>query len=709
MAEFKISRFRYTWQGDWDAASVTYNKDDVVYYNGSSWVCIRQHTSDVFNNAQIYTAAGDTNPSPAWIKMAEGRKFLGDWTNGIRYDPGTLIYSGGNAYLCLVSHIASTNFNSDLSNWELFAVGSNFRNTWAPATRYRVGDVIRYNSYTYQCVLEHTSGSVSQGVIVGNNDSNDDSTAETWAVKVENYSYVGPYAVSTRYRINDLVKYGGSILKCITEHTSAATPGFIVNANFVTYLLGFEYDNQWNSSSYYAIGDAVALGGVLYAALENSYDSQPGITATNDFGGAGNPAWTVINKGINFAGEYDPQSSRNYFEGDVVRRGGALWVSLTNQYTDDSTLRSLDTSNWQLVIAAQNFRSAWKTNQDYNLYDAVYYRGVVYYANTPHLSSFENFPGDNGEGIDYWTTVLIGNQDAALTQYGEMLTYNLKRNILEDGSTTFTLGDGSTIGPAPIPIGTKDQMLVVENNLGDIGYTTWGNNPRAYYVGQNGVDDLTDPDRGINYFKPWRTIAFALSQVDDGYSGFTSIRVSTGLYDEVLPLIVPARTAIVGEELRSVTVRAKAADSVLAAAAADTYLTLVHIGTILSAVVQKNTVVPTPGNTVSQNFGEQSSPSGLPGTVNALWGNILTMISYLVNDTGAAPIITGDNTLTTNAQRLSTVDLLELNREFVKVEFQTYLAVIYPETVIDTEVLDNYIDNFINAMQYDLRYPGNYK
>jgi hypothetical protein len=709
MAEFKISRFRYTWRGNWSASSVEYIKDDVIYYRGSAWVCIRAHTSDVFNSAQTYIPAGNTNPSPGWVKMSEGRQFLGDWTNGIRYDPGVLVYSGGNAYLCLSSHESSANFNSDLSNWEIFAVGSNFRNNWTAATRYRVGDVIRYNSYTYQCVLEHTSGSVSQGVIVGNNDGNDDSTAETWAVKVENYSYVGPYATLTRYRINDLVKYGGSILKCITEHTSSATPGFIVSANFVTYLSGFEYDNQWNSASYYAIGDIVTLGGILYTASENNYNSQPGITETNDFGGAGNPAWTVINKGINFTGEYDPQSGRDYFQGDVVRRGGALWISLTNQYTDDSTLRPLDTSNWQLVIAAQNFRSAWNANQDYNLYDAVYYRGVVYYANTPHQSSFENFPGDNGEGVDYWTTLLVGNQDAALTQYGDMLTYNLKRNVLEDGSTTFTLGDGSTIGPAPITIGTKDQLLVVENNLGDIGYTTWGNNPRAYYVRQNGVDDLTDLDRGTNYFKPWRTVAFALSQVDDGYSGFTSILVSTGLYDEVLPLIVPARTAIVGEELRSVTIRAKAADSVLAAAAENIYLTLVYVGTILSAIVQKNPVIPTPGNTVSQSFGEISSTSGSAALVNTLWGNILTMISYLVDDFGASPVITGNNTLTTDSQRLSTVTLLELNRSFIKEEFQIYLAVTYPTTIIDTELLDNYIDNFINAMQYDLRYPGNYK
>ena len=86
MAEFKISRFRYTWQGDWDAASVVYNRDDVVHYSGSAWVCIRQHTSDVFDDAQTYTAAGDTNPSPAWIKMAEGREWLGQWTGpGQRY------------------------------------------------------------------------------------------------------------------------------------------------------------------------------------------------------------------------------------------------------------------------------------------------------------------------------------------------------------------------------------------------------------------------------------------------------------------------------------------------------------------------------------------------------------------------------------------------------------------------------------------------
>jgi hypothetical protein len=49
-----------------------------------------------------------------------------------------------------------------------------------------------------------------------------------------------------------------------------------------------EFVESFKSLEVYAVGDAVALGGILYTAAENNYNSQPGITETNDFGGAGN-------------------------------------------------------------------------------------------------------------------------------------------------------------------------------------------------------------------------------------------------------------------------------------------------------------------------------------------------------------------------------------------------------------------------------------
>ena len=44
MAEFKISRIKFTWLGDW-APSFNYVKDDIVRYGAKSYACLHGHTS----------------------------------------------------------------------------------------------------------------------------------------------------------------------------------------------------------------------------------------------------------------------------------------------------------------------------------------------------------------------------------------------------------------------------------------------------------------------------------------------------------------------------------------------------------------------------------------------------------------------------------------------------------------------------------------
>jgi hypothetical protein len=704
MAEFRISRFRYTWEGNWTTA-VTYNRDDVVYYRGSAWVCIRQHTSSAFNADLTFIPAGQTLATPAWVKMSEGRAFLGPWTSTTLYEPNDLILHGGNLYACIVSHTSAEFFNTNINNWEVFATGHNFRNTWTAASRYLVGDVVRYNGYVYQCILEHIAGSASQGIIVGDNNSQDDSTAETWQVKLETYTYVGTYSTSIRYRRNDLVKYGSSILKCITEHTPDPLILNISNQNFVMYLPGYAFTNEWSGTRIYAIGDVVRFGGNLYAANTNHTGNQPGVNQQFE-DSVVNANWTIIHKGINFRGEYNPNNNTQYQEGDVIRRGGALWVSITNQFTDDSSLSPLDTSNWQLVLAAQNFRGAWRNDKNYNVYDAVYFRGTTYYATVPHLSTFENFPGDSGSGFNYWATLLIGDQNAALTVLGDVLTYNFQRNVLEDSTVQFALGDTSTIGPASISIGAKDQLLTVENAQGDIDYATWGNVERIFFVRTNGVDDGLDPDRGINFLKPYKTLRFALEQADDGYAGFTSIKLSTGEYQEVLPLVVPTRTAIIGEELRSVTIKAAEATAI-----GDTVYTLallVRISTLLPNIIRGLEASPSAGNTVAQNI---STPATVTEAVLAgqIWGSIIDTITFRVTNTGSQPALTGSNTETSILNRIRAREIIENNRQFLQAETVAYMALTYPGYNYNSEQYINNLNRFISAVIYDLRYPGNYK
>ena len=200
MAEFKISRIRYNWKNVWNSGT-SYNRDDVVRYGGSTWICQRQHTASTFAANQAYFASEtDTQPTPTWVKMTDGRKFLGDWADNILYDEGVLVRAGGNVYIAVATHTSAAQFSTDILKWEVFATGSNFRNTWSAATRYRVGDVIRYNGYTYQCTFEHTSSTASEGIEAGDNLGDEDSSAETWKVSVENYLYVGSYQFNTIYR-----------------------------------------------------------------------------------------------------------------------------------------------------------------------------------------------------------------------------------------------------------------------------------------------------------------------------------------------------------------------------------------------------------------------------------------------------------------------------------------------------------------------------
>ena len=705
MAEFKITRFRYTWRGDWNNQTPTYYKDDVIFYQGSAWVCIRQHVPTTFTEDNEFTVPGDTFPSPAWIKMLEGKEFLGIWSPSSNYNVGSLVQSGGNVYLCIVGHQASANFNTDILKWEIFAVGSNFRNQWLPSTRYRVGDVIRYNGYTYQCVLEHTSSNAAQGVSVGNNDNVEDSTLETWSVLIENYTYVGVYQPSTVYRINDLVRYGGSILKCVEQHVSSSTLGQIDNSKFVTYLSGFNFDNEWNSSTFYAIGDVVSYGGTLHIAIKNNNNSQPGVS--NNFP-TGNSNWGVIAKGQNYTGQYDPQGERNYKEGDIVRRGGSLWVSLTDQTTDDSSLRPLDTSNWELVISSQNFRGSWKVDEDYNLYDVVYYRGVTYFANTPHFSSYNDFPGDNGSGFNYWSILLVGDENAVLANKGDLITYNLKRNVIADGSTSFVIGDESTIGTVNVPIGEKDQALIVHSNEGSLNYKTWGNFQRVIFVRPNGVDDDTDPDRGSNYFKPYKTLRYALEHADDGFQGTTSIKLSTGTYEEVLPLVVPVRTAIVGEELRSTTIKAAGPIPAVVSDSQYAITILTRIGSILGDIITGVTVQKTLGNLQSQDISVSSTP-GLAFAAGIKWTNIIEYINFKVNSLGSMPTITGSNLEGTDPEILDAIAVLENNRTFIKAEAVAFMQALNPAHSFNIELWQAQLDKFINAIQHDLLYTGNYR
>ena len=707
MAEFKISRIRYTWRSSW-VTGTTYNRDDVVNYGGSSWVCFRQHTATAFAADQTFLAnPNDTDPTPAWRKMTDGYAFRNEWQTGSVYDPGDIVINGGNLWLCTASYISSGIFDDGIANWVLYSAGDAFKQDWQENETYGSGDVVRYNGIVYRCIEGHISSNISTGL---------EQDQEKWQIFFEGIEYRGEWDVGIRYVVNDLVKFGGTIFRCTEGHTSSTeTP---VNFNQEEYweveLTGFQFSGEWDDSTVYQVGDIVKHGGWVYISLTTNYDQRP---INSIYQGGDSADWNIVSKGINFRGDWSAGSTYN--TGDVVSRGGNIYVALLDTTDDGSSLDYLDLSNWELVTVGQRWRNSWLVNRVYSINDVVIYLGNTYTCNQEHISSEENFPGDNGSGFFYWDLLLQAGTESGLIKQGDLLTYDLNRT---------KAGDGSSFGPAPVSIGQLGQVLSINSNDSVI-YRTYGETDRLVYVGSAGIDDTTDPQRGVSPFKPWRTVRFACDQVDDGFNGTTTVRVGPGVYEEILPIIIPAKTVVLGSELRTTTITAAKAVDNLSLDSTYTDAALGRISQIVRAVLTGDVLIPpkTSSNTLSPRiltttttieispgiFQEITQPSPLSsqaiGEVELLISDIRAYINFFINSIGVNPELIGSNDAVTSQDYLNTVAALELNTEFLAEEAVAFIQTTFPTYNFDSELCKRDIRRYIDAWKYDIIYTGNYK
>ena len=719
MAEFRISRIRYTWRNNW-ANGTAYNRDDVIRYGGSTWICVRQHTASTHAADQAYFAnENDTVPTPAWIKMTDGYAWRGQWSTPTLYNPGDIALYGGVIYLCVISHTSQATFDASIANWAVYLSADNWRTEWAPATRYGIGDVVKYNGTVYRCISGHTSSSTALGLEIGNNDNDDDSTGERWQAVYEGIEYTGVWEEGVRYRENDLVKYGGSILRCVVGHVATAN---ITSINFVTEFPGFKFYQDWNSSAYYAVGDVVRHGGYLYTANTNNNQRNPAADDTTQ--------WNLLSKGVNFVGQWSADA--NYKIGDVVRRGGNLYLATADTTNDGSSLDVLDAGNWELYLVAQNFRGAWHEDELYGVNDVIIYLGSTYACTFEHLSTDQDFPGDNGSGFNYWELLLQAGQIAGMTTRGDLLTYDLNRPLQ---------GDGSSFGPARIAVGSEGQLLSVDNES-SVGYSTYGTVNRVVYVDLDGVDDTTNPLRGYSPFHSWRTVRFACEQVDDGYLGTTTVHVGAGVFEEITPIIIPARTVVLGAELRTTTIKAAGPINALALDSTYTIAVLNRISQLIQDVIAGVSLSPakTPSNTLDpvvltetvivnvsftppqyDLFGaeiyQSSTVYELPITTNPqaavdvqnLIVDITDYINFYVNSTGDNPTLVGTNTAVTSVGYTNAVLFMEANKEFLAEEAVAFMQTTYPSYAFDSDRCRRDVRRYIDAFKYDVIYTGNYK
>ncbi len=521
MAEFKLGRIRFVWKDDWTTGT-TYYKDDIVAYGGRTYLCVVGHTAA----ADFYTDL-DNIPTK-WNQFSDGQSWKGNWTATTLYKENDIVKYGGYVYICNDGHTSSSTLEANQSDWDLFAESFDWKGNWSTSTTYKVNDVVKYGGLVYICNTAHPSAATaalgleqdqgswdlfSEGIdwkgawatstrykvgdvvkyggttYVANEGHTSAATASSglendqskWDYFNQGIEYKGTWVTSTRYKVNDVIKYGGGIYICTTQHTAAAAFATDV-ANWSQVVEGFEFEGDWTSGTTYQPGDVVRYGGNSYIAKTNhtSVGGQvpPTQTAT----------WDLFAEGFRLQGDYSGATA--YKIGEIVRHGGFTYVAIA----DSTGQTPPNLTYWSKLNEGIDWQGNWALTTAYKLGDAVKYGANSYICVQGHTSSNgADRPDNDGVGA-YWNLLTAGNEESVLTTIGDLVYY-------------------SGAGPTRLPVGDEGQVLTVSAGLPAWEY--FGKVKNVFYVGPNGVNSPA-PIYGMTIDQPWASVRYACEQIDLG-------------------------------------------------------------------------------------------------------------------------------------------------------------------------------------------------
>jgi hypothetical protein len=563
MAEFKLGRIRFVWKGVWNASTVYY-KDDVVRFGGKVYLCQIGHTANANFNVDL-----DINPTK-WNLMADGQRWRDTWTVSTVYEEGDLVKYGGTIYVCVDSHTSAATDTLGLENntaaWNQFVEGTDWKSVWTVSTRYKLNDIVRYGGINYICITGHTSAATAALGL--------ENASASWQVYTQGQEYLGTWVGSpTRYKLNDIVKYGAGLWICTTQHTAGAT--FAGDAaNWAQYVEGLEYESTWSGATAYQPGDVVKYGGNNYVSKTQHTNSNP-LTGTTD--------WDLFAEGLSFQQSWAGGTS--YKIGEVVTHGGNNYIAIADSpftpYTVTAATASSDrftTATTTGIVVGMTVRFTGTTFGGILPSGRYYVKTVAagyFTISTTSSGATFNITADAAGAMtasvsaeppntEYWAVISTGMNwrgtwaDDVEYNAGDTVRHSSNsyicilqhRSDSDDGSTLGTEGGGQALsrpdldatgtywnvvavgsetsvltttgdlvyyggaGPTRLPVGTEGQVLRV-SSTGIPEWVTWGSTNHVYYVSTAG-EDRPYPDCGISLDKPWQTIRYACEQIDRG-------------------------------------------------------------------------------------------------------------------------------------------------------------------------------------------------
>jgi hypothetical protein len=640
IANWDIFAESLDWKEEW-STSTQYKVNDLVKYGGKTFVCNTAHTS-----AETISQ-GLSADELKWDAFNEGLEYKGLWNgNSIVYKTNDVVKQGSGLWICVQQHTSTNNFTSDSSiYWNEFVRGIEFENNWDVSSTYQQGDIVRYGGNQYISKTNHSGQTPST------------STAN-WDLFQQGISFSADWTSIANYRVGNLVRLRGYTYLATADNTNQEPP----NTSFWQRLnSGISWQGEWTDDIQYKLGDAVRFGSNAYiCVLGHRSEGDDGSTIGPEGGGAPNSRpdqdvtgtyWNLLSIGTEvsilttrgdlvYYGGAGPTRLPIGKEGQILRAGtqDPEWVTLglSDQVyyvaphgTDLPAPihgKTLDKPFKTIRYACEQVEKGPRNSDAQRLLElnrVFIQREVTSWidyqvANAVVGSIWENFDYDEykcerdvGFVIDrlQWDIGHGGNlkiRAAAQSLLG----------ILSEGPFSTEEEDA----PYATLSSEREQGIAAYNYMLEVVESVLSNQPPSV-IYQDVADDstkiaeqyidltlLAEPGAMTNITSLVTIITDALANptqigtlptIPARYVPNTLIHVATGRYRETLPIIVPAYTCILGEELRSTN--AGPAGSLVDIS--DSYYTINtfnHIENFIGDVVTGVTVTPTTGNFVTQ-------------------------------------------------------------------------------------------------------------
>ena len=611
-----------------------------------------------------------------------GFNFAGDWNNYDDYLPGDVLRNGGYTYLCKVAN--SSQQPPNLTYWTELNPGIKWRGNWINGNPYVLGDTVRSGNGSYICKLAHTA---SSGV-------NDPVTESALPTTVYWDLLSGGVETNVLTTQGDLVYYGGA---------GPARLPIGREGQVLTVVNGIP---SWNT-----FGD---IPGVFYVGPngEDNIFGQYGLTLDKPFASIRYALGQIEDGGRNINAAKLLELNRQFVQREIVE-----WTEeqILNNTAPFSTSFSYDTVKCErdmgLIIDAVKYDLTHGGNTRTR-------QAALAYVTSPGNFYILGQEAETVASIAYGLTVIakVLQNQAPTVNYQALQTATCTNTTTGTNRITITAGTGgtsrfkaddavvftgSTLGN--IVAGTTYYVLDIINSTQlritatkgsgtPFALTTAG--PGSFTITTKQIAQVIDATY-LAETGAYTSVASLVGVVTDAITAGVSagipveakahdtLFVKTGTYSEVLPIVVPQKCSVVGDELRSTIVQ-PGSGTIHSTDVAVSLASINRIQGIISDIVTGTTVTPTSGNTQTQRQEWPFATATQGSLASGLVTNIYNYLNYHINAVGSDPTMTGTNTASTAYDVHAAVRLLERNKDFLAYEATAFASFTYSWTASTT-------------------------